>query len=141
MVNPHPPLAMFPPVLGLTIFALECAEFKFPGILKQELRGALVIIFSVMTIATYYSGFWGVEFAERIPAEIIKNHQGFARFSALLTLPICLLGLLYDRTKRWISYSYLCLLGVMAALLLYTAHLGGEVVFIHGGGVAGVGYK
>ena len=111
---------------------------------RERLRAFAVALLSVLTFAaplTYYSGFWGVDFANQsfnVSNEVIAKHQMFARFF-LIVLGVCVLfRLLESRAlygKRLIKGLYLLFLLGSIILVAYTSWLGGELVFAHGAGV------
>jgi hypothetical protein len=135
---------MFPPVIAVVCCALELLHLAgITGLVSSRLRIALSGMLSLSLLAAYYSGFYGLDFATEIPADLIKFHQGLGRFSTLLGLPLLLFALLSAKTppKPLITGLFRASLAALTLTLLYTAHLGGELVLEHGAGVRGLGYK
>ena len=143
-MNPHPPLVMFPPAVAVVFCALEILQLLgVKELLSFRLRLTLSTILCISILFAYYSGFYGLDFATEISPESIKLHQGFGRFSALLSLPLMLFTILtfVKPAKPLIIVLFWTSLVALTVTLLYTAHLGGELVFEHGAGVRGVGFK
>jgi len=137
--NPHPPLAMFPPVVSMLMVILELAALRIPAVMTARLRVLLSVILLISATLAYYTGFYGVDFAPDVPLEVIRSHQGFARFSALLSVPTALFAtliLLSPKSQKALNWSYLGAILLQCSLLMFTSHLGGKLVFEWGAGVA-----
>jgi len=132
---------MFPAVLSLILIGLELLAFR--GIAPGKLRAAALVLFTVCVTGAYYSGFYGLDYASKLPPSAIVAHQGYGRFVLLMCCPLVVLGVLsalLPVPSPWLKRGYWGVLGGVAAATLYTSYLGGEIVFRHGGGVLGLGY-
>ncbi len=131
----HPAVVHFPIALGVVgalaallslLIRKEWFRWFAPILLSLALLGA---------VAAYFSGQSGEDRAEalKVPREAIAAHEesslyvlGFLALATLLTW-----ATQARRRSEWLS----ALFAVAAAVaILYTAHLGGRLVFIHGAG-------
>jgi uncharacterized membrane protein len=142
--NPHPPLVMFAPTLGALCILFEVITLKYSKFVSKEIRFLILTLFLVACIASYYSGFYGADFATKLSPDVLKTHQDYARFGLIILLAVYFLGaisLLSSFSNRIVQTAYQVLLCLVCGIIIYTSHLGGELVFEHGGGVKGVGYE
>ncbi len=136
MFNPHPPLSGFPPALLILLLVAEIAG----GRGAREIRRFLLLSTLVFSASAYFSGLYASEFASshfEVPAQLISTHEGYARLFLLLFLPLTFFGIIRDSAygNRLISTLYRLLLTASLGIVIYTGHLGGELVFEHGAGV------
>ena len=143
-VNPHPPIVMFAPSLGCVCIVLRLIHYFRKELVTEKLQFLFITLFFIATTASYYSGYFGAEFASKLAPETIKTHQGYGKFSLILLLPTYFFGalsLLNEQQNRAVALIYDLFLLLVTALLIYSSHLGGKIVFEHGGGVRGIGYE
>ena len=142
-LNPHPPIVMFASSLGSICLLFELLALKYDSIFSKPIRFVMLSLFLGACVFSYYSGFYGADFATELPEELIKTHQGYARFGLIILLANYFLGIIallsIYSTKTLIRF-YQGILAAVVGVIIYTSHLGGELVFEHGGGVQGLGY-
>ena len=142
-INPHPPLAMFAPSLGILCLLFEILAFKYPLLLTKPIRFLMLSLFLLSCLASYYSGFYGADFAHKLEPDLLKTHQGYARFGLIVLLANYFIGavaFVSSYSNRNVIACYQAVLLIVVGVIIYTSHLGGELVFEHGGGVKGLGY-
>lgn len=140
-MNPHPPLSSFPFVLVCVLAVSELALI----IKKNNHTSAKVTLFTIIFLAvitplTYYSGFWGLDYAEQsfqIPSHLIETHQSYARLFLILLIPLCLIYALRKSNfeSKILTFLYRAFLLISLLHISYVSFLGGELVFSHGAGV------
>lgn len=149
MLNPHPPLSGFPPVIAVVLLLFEIARLRFKSLDASAARVFLNVLLIVFTAVTYFSGFFGRDAADvdgsavAVHEAAIAAHEGFARLALILCSTQILFLLMRELTvnksgssKRVAAGLYLFNTVLLAALLLYTALLGGVLVFDLGLGVS-----
>ena len=142
-INPHPPLVMFAPSLGVLCLLFEILALKYPLLLTNQIRFLVLSLFLVSCLASYYSGFYGADFATKLEPDLLKTHQGYARFGLIVLLGNYFIGavaLISSYSNKTVISCYRGVLLIVVGVIIYTSHLGGELVFEHGGGVQGLGY-
>lgn len=142
-LNPHPPLASFPFVLGIVLLVLElCAR-------RSGVRGGgsgavyVLALAAIVTPLTYLSGYTGASFADQafvVPPAAIGTHQAFGKFLLLVLFLVVALGFARPHAKEdaagVIDGLYLGALLLFLGVAAWTSFLGGELVFRHGAGVS-----
>lgn len=139
--NPHPPLSSFPFVILSLLLLIEVYSLFAKN--KSSIRPVsifLVTILAIISPLTYYSGFWGLEFAEQsftIPDAKIDQHQMYARLYLITLVPTSLFYSLKtsNENSKILCYLYRLSLLLSLALVGYVSFLGGSLVFNHGAGV------
>jgi uncharacterized membrane protein len=150
LINPHPPLTAGPPIIVLLLVIVQLCTAIFPriSVLKRFTsqllfcRYFLLSMLILITPLTYYSGFWGEEFAEDLavankidlPKDVIEEHESLAKLFLISLVPLALFGFIRSE-KRVVSALYCLFLLLSFGLVIATAHEGGELVFEHGAGV------
>ena len=142
MINPHPPLTGAPPTLLAISTIAEVLSHVLPDNKAEHCRRVstyLSILAAVISPITYYTGYWGAEYANqsfKVSEDLVANHQAWAKL-LLLTLPAMLLFLYLSRSQQKLAFRllYLGSLTLATSLVLYTSLLGGQLVFSHGAGV------
>ena len=137
-MNPHPPLTAFPFVIFTLLFIVEVLNLISKKEAYNSISLFLVFALIVFSPITYYSGFWGADFASKDLVEQIDNHQSYARFFLISLVPFVLVYFLKRQAVdnsglRLIYYIFLLL---SFTLVVYTSLLGGSLVFDHGAGVS-----
>lgn len=139
--NPHPPLTGFP----FVILTLAVIFRLFELILRSErwslLARSLLPFLVIFSIATYYSGYWGLTYANNSSAEFEKAvaaHQTNAKIYLFSLVPLILFSYLETvggtKTRLWKGLSLLFLM-VSWWLAISTSFRGGSLVFDLGAGV------
>ena len=141
MINPHPPLSAFPIVLFTTLLFGEAAY----TVIRKDftaLRLYLLSLTLVSLIATYFSGYWGVEVAKEltphVAPEVIGGHQSAAKAFLFFSPAFFLFGFLMCgeyRSRRIVRSLYFLSLFAMWCAAARVSYLGGELVFRHGAAV------
>lgn len=142
--NPHPPFVMFASSLGGVCLFFELLAPKYETIFTRQIRFILLTLFLLACVSSYYSGFYGADFATKLDPELVKRHQGYARFGLIVLLAEYFLGalaLLSSYSSKPLLWTYRGVLVLVVGIIIYTSHLGGELVFEHGGGVRNLGYS
>ena len=142
-LNPHPPIVMFASSLGSVCLLFELLALKYNSIFSKPIRFVMLSLFLGACVFSYYSGFYGADFATKLPQDLLKTHQGYARFGLIILLGNYFLGgiaLLSSYSTTTLIRLYQAILTLVVGVIIYTSHLGGEIVFDHGGGVEGLGY-
>jgi hypothetical protein len=142
-LNPHPPLVMFTPSLALLCVLFEILAIWHPLLINKNIRFLILTLFLLSTIASYYSGFYGADYATKLAPELLKAHQGYARFGLIVLMANYFIGaiaLVSPYSNKFLEWSYRVVLLVVVGTIIFTSHLGGDLVFRHGGGVDGIGY-
>lgn len=143
-INPHPPIVMFASSLGCVSLLFELLAVKYESIFSKSIRFIMLSLFLLACILSYYSGFYGADFATKLPPDLLKTHQGYARFGLIFLLGTYFIGalaLLSNYSTKILVRCYQATLTLVVGVIIYTSHLGGELVFEHGGGVQGLGYE
>lgn len=141
--NPHPPIVMFASSLGSVCLLFELLALRFELLFTKPVRFTLLTLFLLASIFSYYSGFYGADFAVKLPQDLLKTHQGYARFGLIVLLATYFIGaiaLLTNYSTKGLLWFYRTVLAIVVGVIIYTSHLGGQIVFEHGGGVRGSGY-
>lgn len=140
-LNPHPPLSAFPLVI-LTLIVLLEIFLVFRNIEKVRSLSTLLLCFlAVISPLTYFSGYWGVDFANRsfeISQDLIEGHQMLAHlylFFLVATLALAFAALKAEFSKKAFLVAYRIFLVLTYLIIVLTSAKGGELVFEHGAGV------
>ncbi|MCB0336032.1 MAG: hypothetical protein KDD62_06985 [Bdellovibrionales bacterium] len=140
--NLHPPLTSFPVALIVVGLGLELIASTFShGPLKFS---ALIIVSlaAFFTILTYVSGYHGIQFVS--PEQLLGNedslerHQLFGKLMLFLSVVTAALGVashLATERRRLFRGLYWGMLFLCTVGILYTASLGGALVYDLGFGV------
>ncbi len=142
MYNPHPPLSGFPFTLTtIAVVITIIAPFTNNSISLRNFGGKIFLLACIITPITYFSGYWGLDHAEKsfkISAELIEEHQNVAQLSLffyIITLLFYFLSMALPE-KKLISTLYTLLLLLTFGCTALTSFKGGELVFTHGAGVS-----
>lgn len=131
-------------MIAIVLFLFELTRFRFHSLDQRSIRVFLNSLLIIFTAVTYFSGFFGRDVATLSPshADIIATHEGFARLALILC---CCQGMFLlmreaalgkpGQSVRVVAALYLCSVITLTSLLIYTALLGGGLVFGHGLGV------
>lgn len=135
----HPPFSGFPGVILVLLFALELLYFrKFVcESSTKSIATFLIIALCVISPFTYFSGYFGSEYASRsfeVSQEVIKEHQFYALLYLFSLFPLAILFYLRFLKPNLALYYRIFLIASLVLVLL-TARLGGALVFEHGAGV------
>ena len=152
MVNPHPPLSSFPFVLIVLLLIIELLSLNSADADRWNgVTRFLVFALCAALPLTYFSGYFGADFAHRqfeVPDEAILKHQLWAKLSLLSGAVPVLLFFLADCSRserpglaRRLRAVFRLSLLVLALFLARVSFLGGELVFSHGAGVEVHGQK
>jgi len=140
MVNLHPPLTAFPPALLVLCIIFELKYMLSKSKIERISALELIHYTTGFSILTYLSGYIGSEFADQtfaIDPALISFHEQVARVSLLLLITASILSLVVKETKQKLARSAFQLFLLLSfGVILYTANLGGELVFKHGAGVS-----
>ncbi len=142
MFNPHPPLTAFPLVLTTLVVVAECASRWWKRDAARRFASVLLRILCAIAPVTYYSGYWGAEYANQtfqVSDDIIAWHQALAKFYLMSLIPCLALSIAIgseSESKPWLRLLYLASLLLSFALVLLTGAQGGDLVFMHGAGVS-----
>lgn len=96
----------------------------------------------VMTAGAFLTGYHASDHADQsfaIPDQQISRHHLFGRLLLFTVVPLLVLkacALRASYARRVFRGAYLTLLALVFALAVATSHLGGELVFTYGAGVA-----
>lgn len=134
---------MFASSLAGICLLFELLSLKYKALFTRAIRFVLLTLFLGACVASYYSGFYGADFATKLSPELVKEHQGYARFGLIILLAEYFLGaivLVTENSTVALVWIYRGLLVLTAGVIIYTSHLGGQLVFEHGGGVRTLGY-
>lgn len=142
MFNPHPPLAHAPLLicsLLLVEFALEKSRRWTSIEIHPSFSNYLVIVLCLVSPLTYYSGYWGADFANaafKIPEEAILYHQSIAQFFLISLIPIALFAVLRRQNpSMFTSLGYFLFLLMGFSIVLFGSRQGGKLVYEHGAAV------
>ena len=145
--NPHPALTGFPIAICFVITICEIFKHLFK---KKELSivcNYLTLFGLVIFPLTYYSGYEGATYLSKdFNTELIDAHRDLAKFFLFTCIPYLvlrtaiafeksLLGMLSDYVKEVIETILTCFSIAILGLVIYTSHLGGDLVFKHGAAV------
>ena len=147
IINPHPPLTGFPLTICFIITSCEIFKHLFK---KKELNTVCnyLTLFGLITFPlVYYSGYYAVDYVSKdFSRELIDSHQDLAKFFLFTCIPYLilrtaiayeksLLGMISEYTKEVIETMLTCFSIAILGLVIYTSHLGGELVFKYGAAV------
>jgi len=147
MINPHPPLSGFPLAICFIITCCEILKHKFKKEKLSTVCNYLTFFGLLIFPLVYYSGYQGVNYISKgFSSELIAEHQRLAKFFLFTCIPYLvlrtaiafeksLLGIISDDIKEILEAVLTCFSVAILGLVLYTSHLGGELVFKHGAGV------
>jgi uncharacterized membrane protein len=137
----HPPLSSFPIALITVAAMLEFAGAVLNRKILSQTAGICLRIGGVFLIAAFITGNLASEHANQtftVPDEAIASHYNMGRLLLFCTVPCIALEIFSKRaTHGRVGFviAYRVVLAFIAALVLYTGHLGGELVFEHGAAV------
>jgi uncharacterized membrane protein len=142
MFNPHPPLTGFPIALMSTIALCEVLGLVTKNKRWSEISRMLVAVACIVSVVTYFSGYWGVQSASlgqfKVPEEEITSHMVSAKLFLLSLVPCAIFSVLAEiaTTKKalWKSIYYISIL-VALTLVTITSFKGGSLVFDYGASV------
>ena len=144
IINPHPPLTSFPIAICFIITVCEIFKHLFK---KKELSTVcnyLTLFGLIIFPLVYYSGYEGVTYVSKdFNYELISAHQDLAKFFLFTCIPYLvlrtaiafektLLGMISDHAKEIIETMLTCFSIAILGLVIYTSHLGGNLVYEHG---------
>ena len=149
MWNPHPPLSGFPFVLVFLLTALELRALFLKGddlkVWNDRTVGVLLSFSLVMIPLTYFSGYFGADFANarfEVPEELILQHQLWGKSALFLMIGCGVAFALYSAApqhkagaRKGLRLLYRIGIFSLVALLARASYLGGQLVFEHGAGV------
>ena len=135
----HPPFSGFPGVILVLLLGLELIFLaKLIEVEKaKSIATFLVIALCIISPFTYFSGYFGSEYASRsfeVSQDVIKQHQFYALLFLFSLFPLSIMFYL-RLIKAEYAFYYRFFLLVSLALVLITANMGGVLVFEHGAGV------
>ena len=143
--NPHPSISSFPiAILTLMVIAELAAMFRKDNERYSAIQRFLLLLLCVFAVIVYFSGYWAAEQANQtfhVAEDPVLTHQGYAKFSVLLVIPLVLLFFLRgsssssERSGRIISVLFRVWLATCWLFFGWTSALGGGLVFGHGAGV------
>jgi len=139
-MNPHPPLSGFPFVILALIALTELLRLFSNREILNSAAKYLAILLVVISPITYYSGYWGVDYANQtfnVAEEFINRHQAFAQGFLLTLVPFAVCSFLHHSNlqSKKLRTLYLASLLVSLGVVAITSFKGGELVFSHGAGV------
>ena len=144
IINPHPPLTSFPLAICFIITVCEIFKHLFK---KKELSTVcnyLTLFALIIFPLVYYSGYEGATYVSKdFDYELISAHQDLAKFFLFTCIPYLvlrtaiafeksLLGMISDYAKEVIETMLTCFSIAILGLVIYTSHLGGNLVYEHG---------
>ena len=141
MLNPHPPLTAFPLVLTTLLLGAECVSRWWNPPFTRRFAAVILRILCVAAPITYYSGYWGAEFANQtfaVSDELIASHQALAKFYLISLVPCLTLSIVLgtaEPPRPGLRLLYLAFVWLSFILVVLTGSQGGELVFEHGAGV------
>jgi uncharacterized membrane protein len=142
--NPHPPLSGFPVVLLTLLLLTEMTALFRPSPPNRQLQSFLLLWLLGFTVLTYFSGYWAFDQANQsfcVAEDLILRHQGYAKFTALLLVPLGLIFALLQNDAghvaagRVLRALWRITLVTVWLIAAYTSSLGGKLVFAHGAAV------
>lgn len=133
----HPKLVHFPIALFLTALALDFVSLVFR---KKEFHQSAIYLYvgaALLTPLVVRTGIWETE-RLHLSHPLLTKHSVMAQrtmWVSLMSLPV-----LWFMKKEFTKHSrilFMVLLLVIAGLVTYTGHLGGQMVYEYGVGVEG----
>ncbi len=135
----HPAVVHFPVALLIIAVAIDVTAIitRHPSwhspawrLLVAGTLGALAAVITGNASAAAYRHVEGT-------ADLVQQHEDLATLCLLVFVVACIgrLPIALGRSPRWLPY-WIALSLVGIGLLIYTSDLGGELVFVHGVGVA-----
>lgn len=135
----HPAYVHFPLGLlaGAFLFELLGLIFKKPAL--HDVGRANLFMGTLAALVAVGTGLWGVGLVTPKPPgleKMIDNHQTLAFASVSLAVVMCMWRVsLRKKYEGGARTMFVAGLGVLAALILFTGHLGGRMVYEHGAAV------
>ena len=144
ILNPHPALSGFPPVL-LTLLIVSELWSMYSKRQMHSVQSFLLIVLAGTLPLTYFSGWWAADGASasfEVPDDAVAMHQLAAKaFSLSLFLPLLAFYLersaLDDARRRHLQRLFRAGLLLSFCAAAATGYLGGRLVFEHGAGITG----
>jgi uncharacterized membrane protein len=145
MFNPHPPLAHAPLLLCFLLlaeFALTSTKRWTSIDIHPSFSNYLVFLLCLISPITYYSGYWGADFANadfKVPEEAILSHQSLAQLFLISLVPTALFAILRRQNpSKLVSAAYFFFLLLGFSIVFQGSREGGKLVYEHGAAVSGV---
>ena len=135
----HPAFVHFPLGLlaGAFFFELLGLIFKKPAL--HDIGRANLFLGTLAALVAVGTGLWGVGLVTPEPhglEKLIDTHQSLAFASASLAVVMCMWRVsLRKKYEGGARTMFVVGLGALAALILFTGHLGGRMVYEHGAAV------
>jgi uncharacterized membrane protein len=138
----HPMFASFPFVILALVFLTELGSF-FTDTTQWRIHACfLVCITAVVSIVSYYTGYYSAEIATsasatfKVPEHLISQHQGAAKLFLLSMFPTTVFCLLRSiKESEFVHWIYTPCLICSLLLSGVASHRGGMLVFKEGAGV------
>lgn len=142
MLNPHPPLAHAPLLLCTILifeFLLSSSKRWTSVDVHPTFANYLLVLLCLISPLTYYSGYWGADFANAdftVPEEAILSHQSIAQLFLISLIPLALFGVLRRQNpSAFTAVSYFLFLLLSFGIVVQGSRLGGSLVYEHGAAV------
>ena len=138
----HPILSSFPSVGFVTAALLEIGRMIVPRRINSSMVGVGLVVAVIGTVAAYFSGTVAATTASHtfsVPDEVIALHYTWGRMLLFAALPTLGLFWIAERAQFYreaFKWAYRVMLLGCLGVCVVAAHLGGELVFEHGAGVA-----
>lgn len=142
MINTHPPASGFPFAFIVLLIVLEILQVRFRSAIKREFIEMVLFAFCAGLLLSFFSGYHGLEYVDTRNATVLDHvsvHHSWAKALLFVSPALLCTALLAPRAKknqRFFWVAYYCLLCITVLLTTLVSFLGGQLVFVHGAGVA-----
>ncbi len=136
LVPIHPKMVHFPIALFMAAFLFELLSFLFRKKEFHQTAFYLYVFAALISPLVVRTGIWEVERLQ-LNHPLLEKHRMVAlwmMWGALMSLPV--LWLVQKVSIKYFRIIFIVILLSVAGLVTYVGHLGGEMVYEYGAGIA-----